>query len=66
MQYSSPMACLCATNLFLVSFGILLWTGKAAGFCASVFETQQGECRLQFLCLPFLRKAVEKHSKAVL
>ncbi|XP_067039525.1 fibrinogen alpha chain-like isoform X2 [Acropora muricata] len=29
------------TNLFLASFGILLWTGEAAGFCASVFETQQ-------------------------
>ncbi|XP_067039620.1 fibrinogen C domain-containing protein 1-B-like [Acropora muricata] len=35
------MACFCATNLFLVSFGIFLWAGEAAGFCASVFETQQ-------------------------
>ena len=43
------MACFCATNLFLVSFGIFLWTGKAAGFCTSVFETQQGQYRLQFL-----------------
>ena len=59
------MACFCASNLFLVSFGTLLWTGEAAGFCASVFETQQGEYRLQFLCLQFLRKAVEKHSTTV-
>ena len=50
---SSPMACFCATNLFLLSFGVSLWTGEAAGFCASVFETQQGEYRLQFLCLHF-------------
>ncbi|KAK2566533.1 hypothetical protein P5673_009157, partial [Acropora cervicornis] len=35
------MACFCVSNLFSVSFGILLWTGEAAGFCASVFETQQ-------------------------
>ncbi|XP_074634332.1 fibrinogen C domain-containing protein 1-like [Acropora palmata] len=35
------MACFCVTNLFLVSFGIFLWTGEAAGFCASVFETEQ-------------------------
>ncbi|XP_067039585.1 fibrinogen C domain-containing protein 1-B-like [Acropora muricata] len=33
------MACFCATNLFLVSFGILLWTGEAADFC--VLETEQ-------------------------
>ena len=49
----------------MVSFGILLWTGEAAGFCASVFETQQGEYRLQFLCHQFLREAVEKHSTTV-
>ena len=53
------MACFCATNLFLVSYGILLLTGEAAGFCASVFESQQGEYRLQFLCFQFLQKAVE-------
>ncbi|XP_015755771.1 PREDICTED: uncharacterized protein LOC107335279 isoform X8 [Acropora digitifera] len=35
------MACFSATNLFLLSFGVSLWTGEAAGFCASVFETQQ-------------------------
>ncbi|XP_044168624.1 uncharacterized protein LOC122952908 [Acropora millepora] len=35
------MACFCATNLFLVSFEILLWTGEAAGFCTSLFQTQQ-------------------------
>ncbi|XP_067039668.1 uncharacterized protein [Acropora muricata] len=40
------MACFCASNLFLVSVGILLWTGEAAGFCASVFETQQGHALL--------------------
>ena len=55
------MACFRKTNLFLASFGILLWTGEASGFCASVFETQQGEYRLQVFCLQFLRKAVEKH-----
>ena len=60
------MACFGASYLFWVSFGILLWTGEAAGFCASVFETQQGECRLQFLCLQFLRKAVEKHLTTLL
>ena len=59
------MACFCVTNLCVVSFGILLWTGEAAGFCASVFETQQGEYRLQFLCHQFLREAVEKHSTTV-
>ncbi|XP_044166530.1 uncharacterized protein LOC122947183 [Acropora millepora] len=40
------MACFCASNLFSVSFGILLWTGEAAGFCASVFETQQDHALL--------------------
>ncbi|XP_044166529.1 uncharacterized protein LOC122950586 [Acropora millepora] len=40
------MACFCASNLFLVSFGILLWTGEAAGFCASVFETQKDHALL--------------------
>ncbi|XP_015755770.1 PREDICTED: fibrinogen alpha-2 chain-like isoform X7 [Acropora digitifera] len=40
------MAGFCANNLFLVSFGILLWTGEAAGFCASVFETQQDHALL--------------------
>ena len=59
------MACFCVTNLFLVSFGIFLWTGEAAGFCASVFETEQGEYRWKFLCFQFLRKAVEKHSISV-
>ena len=59
------MACFCATNLFLVSYGILLLTGEAAGFCASVFESQQGEYRLQFLCFQFLRKAVEKEKITV-
>ncbi|XP_044168635.1 uncharacterized protein LOC114977100 [Acropora millepora] len=28
-------------SIFSASFAILLWTGEAAGFCASVFETQQ-------------------------
>ena len=60
------MACFRKTNLFVVSFGIFLWTGEAAGFCASVFETQQGKYRLQFLCLQFLRKPVEKHSTTML
>ena len=49
----------------MVSFGVLLRTGDAAGFCASVFETQQGEYRLQFLAVIFLREAVEKHSTTV-
>ena len=49
----------------MVSFGILIWTGEAAGFCASVFETQQGEYKLQFLCHQFLREAVEKLSTTV-
>ncbi|XP_044170574.1 uncharacterized protein LOC122954590 [Acropora millepora] len=40
------MACFCASNLFVVSFGIFLWTGEAAGFCASVFETQQDHALL--------------------
>ncbi|XP_044168660.1 uncharacterized protein LOC114977111, partial [Acropora millepora] len=40
------MACFCVSNLFSVSFGILLWTGEAAGFCASVFETQQDHALL--------------------
>ncbi|XP_044169947.1 uncharacterized protein LOC122954007 [Acropora millepora] len=40
------MACFCAFNLFLLSFGVSLWTGEAAGFCASVFETQQDHALL--------------------
>ena len=60
------MACFCATNLFLVSFGILLWTGEAAGFCASVFETHQGEYRLQFLCLHFFCGKVLKSTQQLL
>ncbi|XP_044169941.1 uncharacterized protein LOC122954002 isoform X2 [Acropora millepora] len=40
------MACFRKTDLFLASFGILLWTGEASGFCASVFETQQDHALL--------------------
>ena len=59
------MACFCATNLFPVSLGILLWTGEAVGFCASIFETQQGEYRLNSSLSVFeksSRKAINNNS----
>ena len=42
---------LSVVSIFLASFGILLWTGEAAGFCASVFENQQGKNRPIFFAL---------------
>ena len=44
-------------SIFSASLRILLWTGKAAGFCASVFENQQGKYRF-FSLLSFKRKQI--------
>ena len=49
---------LTVVSIFLASFGILLWTGEAAGFCASVFENQQGKNRLFSVCLQFKTKPI--------
>ena len=34
---------LSVVSIFSASFAILLWSGEAAGFCATVFENQQGK-----------------------
>ena len=36
-------------SMFSAWFGILLWAGEAAGFCASVFEINK-VTRHKFLC----------------
>ena len=51
-------------SIFSAWFGILLCTGEAAGFCASVFENQQGIID-DFLCSQFKRNPINNNSDSI-